>query len=100
MDKLVGIFRVQDDLETALERACRSSSRRAAAVRVEGTRIYNPGWHLARDLQNMIIVSEAITRSAALRKESRGAHSRLDFTGARPGARPGQPLRHARRRRA
>ena len=43
--------------------------------------MFNPGWHLARDLANMITVSEAIARSAALRKESRGAHSRLDFTG-------------------
>ena len=43
--------------------------------------MFNPGWHLARDLQNMITVSEAITRSASLRRESRGAHSRLDFPG-------------------
>jgi succinate dehydrogenase / fumarate reductase flavoprotein subunit len=42
--------------------------------------MFNPGWHLARDLHNMLVVSEAIARSAALRKESRGAHSRLDFT--------------------
>ena len=41
--------------------------------------MYNPGWHLSRDLMNMLTVSEAITRSAVLRKESRGAHSRLDF---------------------
>ena len=40
--------------------------------------MFNPGWHLARDLKNMVTVSEAITRSALLRKESRGAHSRLD----------------------
>ena len=43
--------------------------------------MFNPGWHLSRDLANMITVSEAITRSAGLRKESRGAHSRLDFPG-------------------
>jgi succinate dehydrogenase / fumarate reductase flavoprotein subunit len=41
--------------------------------------VYNPGWHLARDLERMIAVSEGITRCALLRKESRGAHSRLDF---------------------
>ena len=46
--------------------------------------MFNPGWHLARDLQNMVTVSEAITRSALLRKESRGAHSRLDFTRVDP----------------
>ena len=44
----------------------------------------NEGWHLARDLTNMLIVSEAIARSALLRRESRGAHSRLDFTGVDP----------------
>ena len=47
-------------------------------MRIEGTRLYNPGWHMCRDLENMLVVSEAITRSALLRKESRGAHSRLD----------------------
>jgi succinate dehydrogenase / fumarate reductase flavoprotein subunit len=46
--------------------------------------MFNPGWHLARDLKNMILVSEAIARSALLRKESRGAHSRLDHTGLDP----------------
>jgi len=51
---------------------------------VEGTRMFNPGWHLARDLQNMLTVSEAVARSALLRKESRGAHSRLDFTALDP----------------
>ena len=42
---------------------------------------YNPGWNLCRDLRNMLIVSEAVTRAALLRQESRGAHSRLDFPG-------------------
>jgi succinate dehydrogenase / fumarate reductase flavoprotein subunit len=83
MDRLVGIFRVQADLEAAVE-TLEALKRRAAAVRVEGTRMFNPGWHLARDLANMICVSEAIARSAALRKESRGAHSRLDFPGQDP----------------
>ena len=46
--------------------------------------MFNPGWHLARDLRNMLTVSEAITRSALLRKESRGAHSRLDHTATDP----------------
>jgi succinate dehydrogenase / fumarate reductase flavoprotein subunit len=79
MDRLVGIYRVQAELEQAVEELARLSAR-AAAVRVEGSRMFNPGWHLARDLHNMLVVSEAIARSAALRKESRGAHSRLDFT--------------------
>jgi succinate dehydrogenase / fumarate reductase flavoprotein subunit len=41
--------------------------------------MFNPGWHLARDLKSMLLVSEAVARSAVARKESRGAHSRLDF---------------------
>ncbi len=53
---------------------------RARKTHVDGGREFNPGWHLARDLHNMIAVSEGITRSALLRKESRGAHSRLDYT--------------------
>ena len=83
MDRLVGIYRVQADLERAIEELQKLKAR-AAVVRVEGTRMFNPGWHLARDLQNMLTASEAITRSAALRKESRGAHSRLDHTGLDP----------------
>jgi succinate dehydrogenase / fumarate reductase flavoprotein subunit len=83
MDRLVGIFRVQGDLESAIEQL-RKLEARAADVRVEGTRMFNPGWHLARDLKNMIVVSEAIARSALLRKESRGAHSRLDFPAPDP----------------
>ncbi|TMA22601.1 MAG: fumarate reductase/succinate dehydrogenase flavoprotein subunit, partial [Deltaproteobacteria bacterium] len=62
MDRLVGIFRVQADLEAAVE-TLEALKRRAEAVRVEGTRMFNPGWHLARDLSNMICVSEAIARS-------------------------------------
>ena len=80
MGKLVGIYRIEADLKNALEELEKLKGR-AARVRVEGSRMFNPGWHLARDLHNMLIVSEAITRSALLRKESRGAHSRLDFTG-------------------
>ena len=52
---------------------------RSARVRVEGSRLFNPGWHLARDLQNMLTIAEAVTRSALARRESRGAHSRIDF---------------------
>jgi succinate dehydrogenase / fumarate reductase flavoprotein subunit len=80
MGRNVGIFRVQEDLELAL-RELEGLKDRAGRVRVAGSRIYNPGWHLSRDLRNLLLVSEAIARSALLRKESRGAHSRLDFPG-------------------
>jgi len=78
MQKLVGIFRTESDLEQALE-ILNILKARAAKVRVEGSRMFNPGWHLARDLQNMLTVAEAVARCALARKESRGAHSRLDF---------------------
>ena len=48
-------------------------------MRVEGSRLFNPGWHLSRDVHNMLVVSEAVTRAALARQESRGAHSRIDF---------------------
>jgi succinate dehydrogenase / fumarate reductase flavoprotein subunit len=83
MNDLVGIYRSEKDLERALEQLARLEAR-AARVGIEGTRVYNPGWHLCRDLRNMIVVSEAVTRSALLRKESRGAHSRLDYPNLDP----------------
>jgi succinate dehydrogenase / fumarate reductase, flavoprotein subunit len=52
---------------------------RAARVPVDGSRLFNPGWHLARDLRSMLTAAEAVTRCALARKESRGAHSRIDF---------------------
>ncbi len=83
MDRYVGIFRQREELEMGLTELAQLAER-AKKVRVEGTRVYNPGWHLARDLRNMIRVSEGITRAALLRAESRGAHSRLDHTGMDP----------------
>ena len=84
MDKYVGIFRKQDELERAVEEL-EALKKRAAGVKVGGGRTFNPGWNLARDLRNLLIASEAITKSALLRKESRGAHSRLDYTNLDPG---------------
>jgi len=80
MDRLVGIYRIEADLDRALEELAKLNAR-AANVRAEGARAYNPGWHLSRDLRNMLIVAEVVTRGARLRRESRGAHSRLDHPG-------------------
>jgi succinate dehydrogenase / fumarate reductase flavoprotein subunit len=83
MQSLVGIFRNEDDLEGGLAKI-RELQDRAGRLRVEGSRLFNPGWHLARDLKAMLTVSEAVARSALLRKESRGAHSRTDFANSDP----------------
>jgi succinate dehydrogenase / fumarate reductase flavoprotein subunit len=83
MQELVGIIRRRDELEEALARLERLRAR-AARARVTGSRIYNPGWHLALDLENLIGVSEAVTRSALIREESRGGHTRGDFPKADP----------------
>lgn len=78
MQQLVGIFRNEEDLKKALGELDQLNQR-AKGMRVEGSRLYNPGWHLSQDVRNMLIVSEACTHAALARKESRGAHSRLDF---------------------
>jgi succinate dehydrogenase / fumarate reductase flavoprotein subunit len=78
MQDYVGIFRNEDDLQKGLDEI-RKLKERVRHVRVEGSRLFNPGWHLARDLKSMLTVSEAVALSALTRKESRGAHSRIDY---------------------
>jgi succinate dehydrogenase / fumarate reductase flavoprotein subunit len=78
MQDLVGIVRREEDLLRALE-AIAALRERAARVRVTGNREYNPGWHTALDLHNLLTVSEAITRAALARKESRGGQFRDDY---------------------
>jgi succinate dehydrogenase / fumarate reductase flavoprotein subunit len=78
MQDLVGIVRAQGEMERALE-MIGGLTQRAARVGVRGNREYNPGWHTALDLRNLLTVAEAITRSAIERKESRGGHFRDDF---------------------
>ena len=75
--RLVGIFRTEEDLTQAV-RELAELRRRWQGVKVTGGRVFNPGWDLVFELGNMLTVSEAITRSALQRTESRGAHSRLD----------------------
>ncbi len=83
MQKLVGIFRTDADLREALVELDKLKER-AKKMRVEGSRLFNPGWHLSRDVHNMLVVSEACTLAALARTESRGAHSRLDFPNTEP----------------
>ncbi len=83
MQNLVGIIRVERELLQALDELARLRER-LARVSVIGNRQYNPGWHLALDLHNLLTVSEAITRSALERKESRGGHARDDYPGTDP----------------
>ena len=78
MQSLVGIFRVREDMEKALVELTKLKDR-ASRTSVEGSRMFNPGWHMAIELKSMLTVSEAVTRSALVREESRGAHSRIDF---------------------
>jgi succinate dehydrogenase / fumarate reductase, flavoprotein subunit len=78
MQNLVGIFRTREDLQSALGELEKLEQRRKRAG-VEGSRMFNPGWHLSMELKSMLTVAEAVTRSARAREESRGAHSRIDF---------------------
>jgi succinate dehydrogenase / fumarate reductase flavoprotein subunit len=78
MNDLVGIIRRAEEMGEALERLAKL---RQEAVRagVEGHRQFNPGWHLALDLRNMLLVSECVARAALERSESRGGHTRDDY---------------------
>jgi succinate dehydrogenase / fumarate reductase flavoprotein subunit len=78
MQELVGIVRVESELEEAIA-FLDTLPARVAAVGVPGNREYNPGWHTALDLRSLITVSEAVARAALLRRESRGAQFRKDY---------------------
>jgi succinate dehydrogenase / fumarate reductase flavoprotein subunit len=78
MQELVGIVRNEPEMLRALEGIAELRTRAAKAV-VPGNREYNPGWHTALDLHSLLTVSEAVTRAAILRKESRGAQFRDDY---------------------
>ncbi|MGZ3332025.1 MAG: fumarate reductase/succinate dehydrogenase flavoprotein subunit [Gemmatimonadaceae bacterium] len=78
MQALVGIVRRENEMRRALE-GLKTLHERARKVSVTGNREYNPGWHTALDLQNLLTVSEIIARAALERKESRGGHFRDDF---------------------
>jgi succinate dehydrogenase / fumarate reductase flavoprotein subunit len=78
MNDLVGIIRKADEMELALK-ALQEIATKARTVTVEGGRAFNPGWHLALDLRNMLLVSLCVAKAALERQESRGGHTRDDF---------------------
>jgi succinate dehydrogenase / fumarate reductase, flavoprotein subunit len=78
MQSLVGIFRTEEDLQSAVGKLA-VLKERFKSLSIPGSRMFNPGWHLCADMKSVLTVSEAVTRSALARKESRGAHSRIDF---------------------
>jgi succinate dehydrogenase / fumarate reductase flavoprotein subunit len=78
MQRLVGIVRLENEMQEALHEIAKLQEQ-ARRVSVYGNREYNGGWHTALDLPNLLTVSEAITRAAIERKESRGAHFRDDY---------------------
>jgi succinate dehydrogenase / fumarate reductase, flavoprotein subunit len=83
MQDLVGIIRTASELTQSLDEV-EAFKARAGHLTVEGHRQYNPGWHLALDLRNMLLVSECIATAALEREESRGGHTRDDFPGPDP----------------
>jgi succinate dehydrogenase / fumarate reductase flavoprotein subunit len=78
MQDLVGIVRVESEMESALGEIAKLKAR-AVKAGISGNREYNGGWHTALDLDNLLTVSDVITRAAIERKESRGAHFRDDY---------------------
>ncbi len=83
MNDLVGIIRKEAEMTEALARIDELKER-ARHLSVEGGRRFNPGWHLALDLRNMLLVSECVARAALLRQESRGGHTRDDYPAMDP----------------
>ncbi len=78
MNDLVGIIRTEAEIQEALDKLA-ELKQRAKNLVVEGHRQFNPGWHLALDLRNMLLVSECVAKAAITRTESRGGHTRNDY---------------------
>ena len=78
MNDLVGIIRKEEEIEEALAKLD-ELRQRVQNVTVEGGRAFNPGWHLAIDMRNMLLVSECVAKAALQRTESRGGHTRDDY---------------------
>ena len=83
MNDLVGLIRRESEMKTALVELDKLRAREAN-VSVPGGRAYNPGWHVALDLRNMLVVAESVAQSALERQESRGGHTRDDYPAMSP----------------
>jgi succinate dehydrogenase / fumarate reductase flavoprotein subunit len=83
MSSLVGIIRREDEIKTALAELEKLRAR-AAQVSAEGGAAYNPGWHLALDMRNIMLIADCVAQAALERQESRGGHTRDDFPGMSP----------------
>ena len=83
MNNLVGLIRRESEMKTALVELDKLRARVAQAS-APGGRAYNPGWHLALDLRNMLTVAECVAQSALERQESRGGHTRDDYPAMSP----------------
>ncbi len=83
MSDLVGIIRREDEIKTALAEL-EKLRERAAKVSAPGGSVYNPGWHLALDLRNIVLIAECVAQAALERQESRGGHTRDDYPAMSP----------------
>ncbi len=83
MNDLVGIIRTGEEMQQALDKL-EEFKARFRNIEADGRREFNPGWHLAMDMRNMLLVSECVARSALARTESRGGHTRDDFPSMDP----------------
>jgi len=83
MSDLVGIIRREDEIKTALAEL-EKLHERAAKVSAPGGSAYNPGWHLALDLRNILVIAQCVAQAALERQESRGGHTRDDYPGMSP----------------
>src|SRR5258708_10555709 len=83
MSSLVGIIRTEDEIKTALAELEKLRAQ-AGQVSAEGGPSYNPGWHLALDLRNIMLIADCVAQAALERQESRGGHTRDDFPAMSP----------------
>ena len=80
MQANLGIIRTKDQLEKGIDEI-EKIKEEYKSVKAKGTSQFNPGWHQAISLRNLLVTAESVARAARMREESRGAHTRVDFEG-------------------